>query len=429
MHRDRACVVSAVALVVALSASCAGSPQEQAATPDTSSSPTRSRTQSRVSSEQPRTVSPVPVDSGTTSSATRPTAPDSVIPTSRPEPQIDPLDARVQAMTLRDRARQLLVVGFSGTTAPARLIDSLHPGGLIYFAPNVASSSQVRAMSMAAQRASRAAGQPLLILTDQEGGPVTRLPGTSDVPAGSEFGADAAWARRTARSTGRSLVDVGVNVDLAPVADVNTVGSGGVIGSRSFSSDPTVVSRLVGAQVCGYHEGGVAAAAKHFPGHGSTSTDSHLSTATIHESLARWRSTDLPPFASAVDSDVDLIMVGHLALPAIDPAGRPATISPLLTQQLLRQRLGFEGVIVTDALNMGGITSWGSSRSIAVQAIQSGVDLLLMPPQPREAVVAIVQAVRDGRISESRLNASVDRVLRLKQKLGLYRAPKRLGTC
>jgi len=332
-------------------------------------------------------------------------------------------------MTLRDRARQLLVVGVSGTTAPTRLIETLHPGGLIYFTQNVASSSQVRDMSAASQRASRAAGQPLLIMTDQEGGPVTRLPGTSGVPAGTDFGGDAAWARQTALRTGRSLVGVGINVDLAPVADVNTVGSAGVIGSRSFSSNPAVVSRMVRAQVCGYHDAGVAAAAKHFPGHGSTSTDSHLSTATIRASVADWRATDLPPFASAVDSDVDLILTGHLAFPAVDPSGRPATISPLLTQRLLRQQLGFEGVIITDALNMGGITSWGSSRSIAVQAIQSGVDLLLMPPQPREAVVAIVQAVRDGRISESRLNASVDRVLRLKQKLGLYRAPKRLGTC
>jgi beta-N-acetylhexosaminidase len=427
MHRERARFVATAALVLALSAACAGSP-EQAVTPDSSSSPTESRTQLRDPSEQPRTASPAPVDTGT-ASPTSPAAPDPVAPTPRPEPQIDPLDARMQAMTLRDRARQLLVVGFSGTTAPVRLVDSLHPGGLIYFEPNVASSSQIRTMSRAAQRASRAAGQPLLIMTDQEGGPVTRLPGTSDIPAGSEFGADADWARRTARNTGRSLVDVGINVDLAPVADVNTVGSGGVIGSRSFSSAPAVVSRLVSAQVCGYHEGGVAAAAKHFPGHGSTSTDSHLRTATIQASPPRWRSSDLPPFAAAVDSDVDLIMVGHLALPAIDPSGRPATISRLLTQQLLRQRLGFEGVIITDALNMGGITSWGSSRSIAVQAIQSGVDLLLMPPQPREAAVAIVQAVRDGRISESRLNASVERVLRLKQELGLFDGPKRLGTC
>ncbi len=145
--------------------------------------------------------------------------------------------------------------------------------------------------------------------------------------------------------------------------------------------------------------------------------------------MAGWRATDLPPFARAVDSDVDLILTGHLAFPAVDPSGRPATISPLLTQRLLRHQLGFEGVIITDALNMGGITAWGSSRSIAARAIQSGVDLLLMPPQPREAVAGIVQAVRDGRVHEERLNASVERVLRLKQKLGLYRAPNGVDRC
>lgn len=430
MHRKPALVVTTVSLVVVLSAACAGSPQEDSTTRSGPPSTTASPTKMRNSFERPRTTSSAPVEKDTTV-ATTPAAPDTDpgIPTSKPDRAGGPLVARVQAMTLRDRARQLLVVEFSGTTAPARLIETLHPGGLIYFTPNVTSSSQIRAMSAAAQRASRAAGQPLLIMTDQEGGPVTRLPGTSDAPAGTDFGGDAAWARRTALSTGRSLVDVGINVDLAPVADVNTVGSGGVIGSRSFSSDPAVVSRMVRAQVCGYHDAGVAAASKHFPGHGSTSTDSHLSTATIQASVSRWRSTDLPPFASAVNSDVDLILTGHLAFPALDPSGRPATISPLLTKQLLRQQLGFEGVVITDALNMGGITSWGDSRSIAVRAIQSGVDLLLMPPQPREAVVGIVKAVRDGRISERRLNVSVERVLRLKQKLGLYRAPKRLDQC
>ncbi len=122
-------------------------------------------------------------------------------------------------------------------------------------------------------------------------------------------------------------------------------------------------------------------------------------------------------------------MVGHLALPALDPSGRPATISPRLTRELIRKDLGYDGVVITDALNMGGITSWGSSRAIAVRAVQSGVDLLLMPPQPREVVRGLVSAVRDGRIAASRLDASVERVLRLKQRLGLYLPPKSLARC
>ncbi len=416
--------LAAAILVAALTVACSDSPEAAApATADpTSADQTSGPATDSESAGTSAATSPASTASSPTESSSPPTSPNP--PSSR-----DAVSARVRAMTVRDRARQLLVVAFSGTTAPSQLIETLRPGGLIYFEPNVASTDQIREMSAEAQRLARAGGEPLLIMTDQEGGLVTRLPGTSDVPAGAEFGGDAQLARRTASSTGRALDDVGINVDLAPVADVNTVGLGGVIGSRSFSTDPDVAAKLVRAQVCGYHEGGVAAAAKHFPGHGSTSTDSHLSTAVIHASLPGWRQTDLPPFARAVESRVDLILTGHLAFPALDPSGRPATISPRLTQQLLRDRLGFDGVIITDALNMGGITSWGSSRSIAVRAIKSGVDMLLMPPQPREAVRGIVEAVRDGRITTRRLNESVGRVLRLKQQLGLYQAAKQLPTC
>lgn len=332
-------------------------------------------------------------------------------------------------MTLLDKARQLLVVGFSGTSAPNAVIRSLHPGGLIYFTENLATEDQIRAMSRQAQRVARRTGQPLLIMTDQEGGLVTRLPGTSGVPGGAEFGGDTSLARRTATATGRRLSALGINVDLGPVADVNTVGSGGVIGPRSFSSDPAVVAPMVRAQVCGYHRGGVAATVKHFPGHGSTSTDSHLSTATIRESRTAWRSTDLPPFVTAVRNHVDLVLMGHLAFPAIDPTGRPATISPLLDRRLLRHRVGFEGVVITDALNMGGITSWGSPGEIAVKAVGAGADLLLMPPSRSDAVRGLVDAVRDGTLREARLDASVERVLRLKESLGLYQAPKQLPLC
>ncbi len=370
-------------------------------------------------------------------SAAPPAVPSSSEPSTRPVPTdlprqrqvVDPIKARVQRMTLRDKAGQLLVLGFSGTTAPTQVIKSLHPGGLIYFSPNVRTTSQIATLSRQSQQSARASGQPLLLMTDQEGGPVTRLPGTSDVPAGTEFAGDVLAARRTASSTARELVGVGINVDLAPVTDVNTVGSSGVIGARSFSADPAAVSRMVAAQICGYHDGGVAAASKHWPGHGSTSTDSHLQTATITESRDQWRRTDLPPFARAVATGVDLIMVGHLAFPAVDPSGRPATISALVTRRLVRHDLGYDGVVITDALNMGGITSWGSSRTIAIRAILSGVDVLLMPPQPRQAVLGIVSAVRDGRIAADRLDASVERVLRLKQRLGLYRSPSNLTHC
>jgi beta-N-acetylhexosaminidase len=332
-------------------------------------------------------------------------------------------------MTLRNKVRQLMVLGFSGTRAPVRLIRRVHPGGLIYFSANLTSEPQIQAMSRTAQRVSRRVGEPLLLMTDQEGGIVTRLPGTESTQGGADFRGDAAWARRTAVSTGTLLHGLGINVDLAPVADVNTVGSAGVIGPRSFSADPAVVTRLVRAQVCGYHAGGVAATAKHFPGHGSTATDSHASTATITESASQWRRTDLPPFRAAVTASVDLVLVGHLAFPAADPTGRPATISGPLTQGLLRSKLRFHGVAITDALNMGGITSWGGAGEIAVRAVAAGVDMLLMSPQPKRAIGAVLDAVRTGRLTEARIDTSVERILLLKQRLGLYGDRPALPTC
>ncbi len=332
-------------------------------------------------------------------------------------------------MALPDKVRQLMVPSFSGTSVPTGLIDGLHPGGLIYFDDNLTSQTQAQALTAGIQQEARRVTYPLLVMTDQEGGPVTRIPGAGAVPAGTQFGGNAAEARNTARTTGLLLRRLGINTDLAPDADVNTAGSGGVIGDRSFGSTPDVVSRLVTAQMCGYHSAGVATTVKHFPGHGSTSTDSHLRTAVVEESPATWTRTDLPPFAAAVRANVDMIMVGHLAFPALDPSGRPATISSVLNRDLLRGRLGYDGVVITDALNMGGVTSWGSPAQVAVQAIQAGSDMLLLPPQPSVAVQAVIAAVADHRISTARLDLHVYRVLKLKQSLGLLGRPPSLTQC
>jgi beta-N-acetylhexosaminidase len=332
-------------------------------------------------------------------------------------------------MTLLDKVRQLMVLSFSGTGPPMRYIDALHPGGLIYFSNNLTSQSQTRVLSTAIQREAEQVTYPMLLMTDQEGKPVTRIPGTEETPGGIMFHGNGPWARATAVKTGRLMSSLAVNTNLAPVTDVNTAGADGVIGGRSFGSTPAVVSRLVTAQVCGYHAGGVATTSKHFPGHGSTNTDSHLHTAVIHETVAKWAATDLPPFTAAVRNHVDMILVGHLAFPAMDPTGRPATISSILNHDLIRDRLHFSGVVITDALNMGGITSWGTNAAIAIKAIQAGNDLLLMPPQPVVAIQAIYHAVQNGQIAESRLDMSVFRVLKLKQTLGLFDQTKHLAQC
>ena len=390
--------------------------------------------------ESPGSGSPEPPAGTTSAPSTEPTEPteptedtsatDSTGAAGADTPErVDPITRKVRAMSLREKVRQLLVLSFSGTSAPGDLIRRFEPGGLIYFSENLTGRSQIAALSRDSQQVSRRVGEPLLVMTDQEGGIVTRLPGTSGTPAGTDFDGDARWARRTARSTGEMLDSVGINVDLAPVADVNTVADAGVIGSRSFGSDPRVVSRLTAAQVCGYHRGGVAATAKHFPGHGSTTTDSHLEVVRIERSKKAWQRIDLPPFEAAQRAHVDLMLVGHLSVPSLDPSGRPATLSRPILGGWLRQRVGFDGVVITDSLVMKGITAYGSSREIAVRAVRAGVDQLLMPQSPAGAARGIVDAVRRGRLTEHRVDLSVTRILTLKRELGLYRAHKDLPGC
>jgi beta-N-acetylhexosaminidase len=350
-------------------------------------------------------------------------------PGHRDQPDEGPIWRRVHSMTLLNKVRQLMVLPFGGTGVPYRTIDALHPGGLIYFSNNLTSQDQTKTLSTAIQNEAEKVTYPMLLMTDQEGKPVTRIPGTENTPGGIMFHGDGPWARATAVKTGHLMSDLGVNTDLAPVSDVNTAGADGVIGPRSFGSNPTVVSRLVTAQICGYHTGGVATTAKHFPGHGSTNTDSHLHTAVIHESVQKWAATDLPPFEAAVRNHVDMILVGHLAFPAMDPSGRPATISRTLDHDLIRDRLHYNGVVITDALNMGGVTSWGTNAQIAIWAVQAGNDMLLMPPQPVVAIQAIYHAVLNGQIAESRIDMAVFRVLKLKQTLGMLLQPKHLAQC
>jgi beta-N-acetylhexosaminidase len=234
-------------------------------------------------------------------------------------------------------------------------------------------------------------GYRLLIMTDQEGGRVLRLPGG--------------------------------------VADVNTVGSAGVIGDRAFGTTPDLVARMVAAQVCGYHDGGIATTIKHWPGHGATTTDSHTDLPTLVLPVRRWRRVHLPPFRQGVASGTDLVMVGHLALPALDPSGLPATLSPVLTRHWLRQELGFRGVVITDALTMGALQAYGSGGAVALRAFRAGADLLLMPRGPVGAARRLVEAVRSGEVRRTSVVRAVERVRLLEDRLGLVPGVRQLESC
>lgn len=309
----------------------------------------------------------------------------------------------------------------TGQSTPAAAVRSLHLGGVILMggqASNVDNPVQVGRLTAGLQRAARRAHDPaLLVSTDQEQGVVTRIgPPATRFPGNMAVGASGsrALAAAAAYDTGSELRAMGVDVDLAPDADVTAGEGNAVIGSRSFGSDPASVARLVGASVVGYQRAGVAAVAKHFPGHGDTDVDSHTALPVLRQPFAALLERDGLPFGAAISSQVGAVMVGHLDARAVDP-GVPASLSPAVVTGLLRHRMGFTGVVMTDAMNMEPVTSRYDSGAAAVHAILAGDDIVVMPVNPAAAEAGLLAAVRDGALTRDRINESVARVLALKR--------------
>ncbi|NEA15716.1 glycoside hydrolase family 3 protein [Streptomyces halstedii] len=317
-----------------------------------------------------------------------------------------------------------------GVRTAAELIARFHVGGIIYFtwAHNTRDPHQIADLSNGIQRAALAQPTPLplLISTDQEHGivcrvgePATLMPGAMALGAGGSR----SDARTAARIAGAELAALGINQNYAPDADVNVNPANPVIGVRSFGSDPQSVAGLVAAQVKGYQSAQVASTAKHFPGHGDTSTDSHTGLPSIQHTREQWAELDAPPFRAAVAAGIDSIMTAHIVVPALDPSEDPATLSRPILTGILREELGYDGVVVTDSLGMEGVrTKYGDER-VPVLALQAGVDQLLNPPDLSVAWNAVLAAVKSGEISEARIEESILRILRLKSKLGLFRDP------
>ncbi|MGC3002947.1 glycoside hydrolase family 3 protein [Streptomyces sp. G35A] len=359
------------------------------------------------------------------------------------------LRALISRMTLEEKVGQLFVMRVYGhsATAPdqadidanlkeigvrtaAELLATYRVGGIIYFtwAHNTREPHQIADLSNGIQKASLGLprGLPVLVSTDQEhgivarvGAPATLFPGAMAVGAGGSR----SDARTLGRIAGRELRALGIRQDYAPVADVNVDPANPVIGVRSFGSEPPVVARLVAAEVAGYQQAGVAATAKHFPGHGDTVDDSHAKLPYIHHTREEWERLDAPPFEAAIRAGIDSIMTAHIVVPALDPAEDPATLSRPILTGILREELGYDGVVVTDSLGMEGVrTKYGDDR-VPVLALKAGVDQLLNPPSLDVAWNAVLRAVRDGELTESRLDESILRILRLKARLGLFENP------
>jgi beta-N-acetylhexosaminidase len=230
-------------------------------------------------------------------------------------------------------------------------------------------------------------------------------------------------AHDSAEVIGEELAAVGVTQDYAPVADVNINPNNPVIGIRSIGGHAGLVSDLASAQVKGYHAGGVSAVAKHFPGHGDTGVDSHFGLPQVTHTLEQFHAIDLPPFKAAIAAGVDTIMTAHVVFPAVDPSGAPATMSHEILTGVLREELGFKGLIVTDALDMAGATATYPPDVAPVLAVLAGADQLLVPPQMDTAYGAVLEAVQDGTISKTRLDESVYRILMHKYQRGIFADP------
>ena len=352
-------------------------------------------------------------------------------PTPEPTPTPDPVKVRAEellsGMTLREKLCQLMIVrpevltGESPVTAAGettRLALETYPvGGLIYSVDNLVTQEQTREMITNTQSCSKL---PLFISADEEGGNVGRLMyklGTTWVNSMYSYkdeGADTAYAN--AKTIGTDMVSCLFNTDFAPVADVWTNPENTVIGDRAYSDDFEQAAELVASAVRGFTDAGVICCLKHFPGHGDTSTDTHEGAAVVSKSLDELRAGEFLPFVSGIEAGADMVMIGHITVTSVDP--EPATISKAIITDVLRGELGWDGVVISDSLDMGALAGYDNGE-VCVKFLEAGGDILLGIPDIETALTALEAAVTDGRLTESRIDESVQRVLELKISHGI----------
>lgn len=344
----------------------------------------------------------------------------------------DAAQTLLDGMTTQEKICQLLIVhpeALTGGSAVTGMTDELaaalraYPvGGLLLSAGNMTSGEQLAALTAALSNGCKTAP---LISVDEEGGRVARLMNTvGTTKLGSMYSYRAQGtqgAHDNAQTIARDIAAYGFNTDFAPVADVWTNKRSNAIGDRAYSDDYDEAAELVAAAVKGFHDGGVICCLKHFPGHGSTATDSHNGAATVDKTLPQLRQEDLKPFVSGIAAGADMVMVGHLTVPTMDDA--PASVSRKIVTNLLRYDLGFRGVIVTDGLQMQALAQYTDGEK-AVLALAAGNDMLLEISDVPGTVAAIEKALADGTLSRAALDESVLRILQLKLAHGIVDMPE-----
>jgi beta-N-acetylhexosaminidase len=344
----------------------------------------------------------------------------------------------MRSMSLRDQVAQLVIIpcfgeAHSSQSADFRryvqLVQDVGVGGMIVI--NRVVTGQVRpaephAMAAFLNRMQKVAKVPLIVGGDFERGASMRVANTTKFPHAMAYGAanDLKATRMEGYATAREARALGVHWVFAPSADVNNNPDNPIINTRSFGERPEEVASHVRAFIEGAHSDPryqVLVTVKHFPGHGDTATDTHMALATVTADRARLDTLEFVPFKAAIQAGVDSVMTSHLNVPALEPAVIPATVSKNVLTELLRKEFGFKGLVVTDAMDMQGLTKQFAPGEAAVRSLEAGTDVLLMSPRPEQAIQAVMQAIQSGRLSEDRVRESVARLLTAKVKLGLHR--------
>jgi beta-N-acetylhexosaminidase len=316
----------------------------------------------------------------------------------------------LETMTLEDKIYQMMCISASEVKD-----NTITFGGLVYFKKDIETLEITQAKLKAAQEGKKI---PLFLAVDEEGGRVSRLkdlyPDMGLEPLGpmAEITDD---GTESGNVLAKVLTTVGFNTDFAPVADVGQ--DSAAIGNRAFSTDPNETATKVANIVKALKDKNIITSLKHFPGHGSALADTHEGISITEKSKESFETVDFVPFEAGIAAGADMVMTAHITAPALDPEGIPATFSKPILTGILREQLGFDGVIITDALGMGAVAEWGTEASL--MAIEAGADIILMPADYAAAKDAIIEAVNSGRLTEERINESVKRILTMKENHGL----------
>jgi beta-N-acetylhexosaminidase len=338
------------------------------------------------------------------------------------------ISEKITDMSLDEKIGQMIIAGISGTTIDPNtknLLTKYKVGGIIFYQNNLVNPTQ--AVQLLNQLKSESDQKvPLLLGVDQEGGRVTRLPGLVNFPTNKEIGAinNLQFSYNVGKILGKELKGFGFNLNFAPVLDINSNPKNPVIGDRSFGNNAAIVSKLGIQTLNGMKSEKVITTIKHFPGHGDTSVDSHLELPIVNKSLAQLKELELIPFEQAINSGADVVMVAHILLPKLD-AVFPSSMSKNIITGILRNQLDFNGVVITDDMTMKAIIDHYSIGRSAVESVKAGSDIVLVGHDYNkivETITSLKTAVQRGEISQQRINASVSRILKLKEKYGINNA-------